>query len=37
VRWDYNWQPEPETAEAELYEVFLKPRDWATTPGDASK
>ena len=36
VRWDYNWQPEPETAEAELYEVFLKPRDWATTPGDAS-
>jgi coproporphyrinogen III oxidase len=29
VRWDYNWQPEPGTAEAELYEVFLKPADWA--------
>lgn len=28
VRWDYNWQPKPETPEAELYEVFLKPRDW---------
>ena len=29
VRWDYNFQPEPDTAEAELYEVFLKPQDWA--------
>ncbi|HBR93158.1 MAG TPA: oxygen-dependent coproporphyrinogen oxidase [Opitutae bacterium] len=29
VRWDYDWQPEPDTAEAELYEVFLKPQDWA--------
>jgi len=29
VRWDYNWQPEPNTPEAELYEVFLKPQDWA--------
>ena len=29
VRWDYDWQPEPGSAEAELYEVFLKPRDWA--------
>ena len=28
VRWRYNWQPEPETREAELYEKFLKPRDW---------
>ncbi len=28
VKWRYNWQPEPGTAEAELYEVFLKPRDW---------
>jgi coproporphyrinogen III oxidase len=28
VRWEYNWQPEPGTPEAELYEVFLKPRDW---------
>ena len=28
VSWRYDWQPEPDTAEAELYEVFLKPRDW---------
>jgi coproporphyrinogen III oxidase len=29
VRWDYDWKPEPGSAEAKLYEVFLKPRDWA--------
>lgn len=29
VRWDYNWSPEPGSAEAKLYDVFLKPRDWA--------
>jgi coproporphyrinogen III oxidase len=28
VKWRYNWQPEPESEEAELYEVYLKPRDW---------
>lgn len=28
VRWQYNWQPEPGSPEAELYEKFLKPRDW---------
>lgn len=28
VRWEYDWQPEPGTPEAELYEVYLKPRDW---------
>lgn len=28
VKWQYNWQPEPGSAEAELYEKFLKPRDW---------
>ena len=28
VSWHYNWQPEPGSREAELYEVFLKPRDW---------
>ena len=28
VRWQYNWQPEAGTPEAELYEKFLKPRDW---------
>lgn len=29
VRWRYDWQPEPGTPEARLYEQFLVPRDWA--------
>lgn len=29
VSWRYNWQPEPGSPEARLYDVFLKPRDWA--------
>ena len=28
VRWQYNWQPESGSAEAELYEKYLVPRDW---------
>jgi coproporphyrinogen III oxidase len=28
VRWDYDWHPEPGTAEARLYEEFLRPRDY---------
>lgn len=28
VRWDYNWQPEPGSAEAELHENFLPARAW---------
>lgn len=28
VRWQYDWQPESGSPEAELYEKFLKPRDW---------
>jgi coproporphyrinogen III oxidase len=28
VRWEYAWQPEPESKEAELYDKFLKPREW---------
>lgn len=28
VSWRYDWHPEADTPEAELYEVFLKPRDW---------
>ena len=28
VKWRYDWSPESGTAEAELYEVFLKPQDW---------
>ena len=30
VRWQYCYQPEPNTREAELYERFLKPQDWAS-------
>ena len=28
VRWDYNYQPEPGTQEAKLYDTFLKPQNW---------
>jgi coproporphyrinogen III oxidase len=28
VKWRYNWHPQPGTAEARLYDEFLKPRDW---------
>ena len=28
VSWRYDWHPESGTPEAQLYEVFLKPRDW---------
>jgi len=28
VRWRYNWQPEPGSAEADLYDNYLRPRDW---------
>lgn len=28
VSWRYNWQPEPNTPEAELYDKFLVPQDW---------
>ena len=28
VKWRYDWQPAAGSAEAELYEKFLKPRDW---------
>ncbi len=26
--WTYNWSPEPNSPEAELYDV-IKPQDWA--------
>ena len=29
VRWEYDWKPELGSKEAELYEKFLKARDWA--------
>ena len=28
VRFRYNWQPEPGSEEAKLYEGYLKPREW---------
>lgn len=30
VRWDYDWQPIADSPEAKLYEIFLKPTDWAS-------
>lgn len=32
VRWEYDFRPEPGTPEAELYDYYLKPRDWADEP-----
>ncbi len=29
VAWRYDWKPEPGSPEARLYEVFLKPKNWA--------
>jgi coproporphyrinogen III oxidase len=29
VRWDYDHRPEPNSPEARLHDIFLKPRDWA--------
>ena len=28
VRWEYDWQPEAGSPEADLYDNYLKPRDW---------
>jgi coproporphyrinogen III oxidase len=28
VRWEYDWQPEAGSAEAQLYDDFLRPRNW---------
>ncbi len=28
VRWEYDYHPEPGTPEAELYDVYLTPKDW---------
>jgi len=28
VRWEYGWQPEPGSPEADLYDNYLRPRDW---------
>jgi coproporphyrinogen III oxidase len=36
VTWRYDWQPAPGTAEARLYDEFLRPRDWADAGSAAS-
>ena len=28
VRWEYSWTPEPGSPEADLYDNYLRPRDW---------
>ncbi|AMC99316.1 oxygen-dependent coproporphyrinogen oxidase [Halomonas chromatireducens] len=28
ARWEYDWQPEPGSAEERLYRDYLRPRDW---------
>ncbi len=28
VRWEYGWQPQPGSPEADLYQNYLRPRDW---------
>ena len=30
VRWEYDWHPEPGSAEADLYENYLRPRSYLT-------
>jgi coproporphyrinogen III oxidase len=30
VRWEYDYQPEANSAEAELTDVYLRPQDWLT-------
>lgn len=34
VRWEYDYRPEPGSREAELTDVYLKPRDWAAEGDD---
>jgi coproporphyrinogen III oxidase len=29
VSWRYDWHPEPGTPEADLYDNYLRARDWA--------
>ncbi len=32
VRWEYDWHPEPGSAEETLYTDYLRPRDWLGEP-----
>ncbi|MBT4000457.1 MAG: oxygen-dependent coproporphyrinogen oxidase, partial [Candidatus Thioglobus sp.] len=31
VRWEYQYEPRPNSPEAQLYEKFLKPQEWVDT------
>lgn len=33
VRWEYDYTPEPDSKEAELYNTFLQPTDWLNAKG----
>jgi coproporphyrinogen III oxidase len=35
VRWEYDYHPQPNTPEAQLYDLFLKPQDWANWASDS--
>ncbi len=32
ARWEYDFQPQPNSPEAELYDKFLQPQDWLSLP-----
>ena len=34
VHWEYNWQPDKGSPEAELYDYFLQPKDWINEKPD---
>ena len=34
VRWAYDWKPDPGSAELDLYENYLRPRDWLGESAD---
>lgn len=33
VTWQYHYQPEPNSPEADLYQFYLKPQDWLAIEG----
>ena len=37
VRWLYDYRPPPGSREAELYDVYLKPHDWAAEPEEEAQ
>jgi hypothetical protein len=37
VRWEYSYEPEPNSVEASLYDTFLKPQDWLNNPDFAGQ